>query len=83
MFSLCWTAKKFISAECPPRFVAKGAEIDFIFRGTFLSVSEQKQHTLKEYPYENGRFSPVKWRFSPVKFWAYEILSYICTPERV
>ena len=40
--------------ECPPRFVAKGAEIDFIFRGTFLSVSEQKQHTLKEYPYENG-----------------------------
>ena len=76
MFSLCWTAKKFISAECPPRFVAKGAEIDFIFRGSFLSVSEQKQHTLKEYPYENGRFSPVK-------FWAYEILSYICTPERV
>lgn len=54
----------------------EGAEIDFIFCGAFLSVFEQKQRTSKEYPYENGRFSPVK-------FWAYEILSYICTPERV
>ena len=47
----------------------------YISRYVFIRF-EQKQHTLKEYPYENGRFSPVK-------FWAYEILSYICTPERV